>query len=331
MGVPTVLVTGCAGYIGSTLIASLLKARCKVIGIDNLMYDNGSAILSYLPHENFEFHRVDVRDYRQWEWLAERCDVAIPLAALVGAPICDKLPCEAAYVNEAAVVHLTKFLSPNQRILYPNTNSGYGQTDGSQRITEEDPLNPISVYGVTKCNAEKAVLDHKNSISLRLATVFGASPRMRLDLMVNDFACKLWVHQKCESQILSFVPRQGSVLTIFEPHYQRNFVGVRDVARAFVHLVLRPEYTGAYNLGLPSANMTKLELAHFVCDTLRISRDAVSIGEGKDPDQRNYLISNDKVLGTGFAFEHMLHEGVIEVANVVNIHTPDQLARMRNA
>lgn len=327
-----VLVTGCAGYVGSTLVRSLLSARCKVTGVDSLVWNNGHALLPYLHDPHFDFHRLDVRDFRRYEHLVEQADVVVPLAALVGAPLCERKPDEAREVNRDAVVRLVKFLSRHQQVVYPNTNSGYGQTDGTRQVTEADPLTPISVYGVTKCEAERAVLDHPAGVSLRLATVFGSSPRMRLDLMVNDFAARLRAAQLREAQVISFVPRPvDPALTIYEPGYHRNFVGVRDVARAFVHFALRPELTGAYNLGLPTANLTKLQLAFEVARALGVSQDAIAVGAGRDPDQRNYVVSNDKVLGTGFQFQHDLTDGVREVARVVDAHTPDQLVGMRNA
>lgn len=311
-----VLVSGAAGYIGSVLVGELLQQGHYVTAVDNLTYDNGGALLPYIGNPGFEFHREDVRNWLPAQNLAKKCDVIIPLAALVGAPLCEKRPEAAHDINHMAVHALVKSLSKYQRVISPNTNSGYGATDGTKACTEENPLNPISVYGVTKCAGERCVLEHENAVSLRLATVFGASPRMRMDLMVNDFSRRLLVDRQ---------------LKLYEGHFLRNFVGVRDVARAFCHFAFDCHATGVFNLGLPTANLTKLELAHRVCDMYQLSRRAVSEEVGNDPDKRNYLVSNDKVLATGFHFEQSLEDGIVEVAKVVGTHTPAQLAAMRNA
>lgn len=321
MGRPTVLLTGCAGYIGSVLVGHLLRANYRVIGVDSLMWGNGQALLPHVGNPHFEFHRNDVEDAAV-DLMADKADVVIPLAALVGAPLCERYDDAARRVNHRAVAELVRHLSPNQLVIYPNTNSGYGQTDGESFVTEEDRLTPISVYGETKCAAEKAVLDHPNGIAFRLATVFGASPRMRLDLMVNDFTYRLCNMKKVGDFHPPFV--------IYEPHYKRNFVGVQDVARAIVHMLTYNGPRGVFNLGLPTANLTKLELAHKVCDTIGLSREVVVTGEGRDPDQRNYLVSNDKVLRAGFKFEHSLEAGIREVARVFDLVTAEQAKGMRN-
>ena len=319
MSVPRILVTGCAGYIGSTLVGHLLKARCRVIGVDNLMFDNGSALLPFLGDPNFEFFNGDVTDSALMVSLVRYCDSIVPLAAIVGAPLCDREPSLAKAVNYEAIKTIVAAASPDQRIVYPNTNSGYGQTDGNSFVTEEDPLTPISVYGRTKCDAEKVVLDHPNSATLRLATVFGASPRMRMDLMVNDFTGRIYA-----------LKQTGGSFSIFEPHFKRNFVGVQDVARAFLFMLMNSWHKGAYNLGLPTANLTKMELALRICDVLGVSREVVKVGDGKDPDQRNYLVSNDKILSAGFEFRHDLETGIREVAQVVSLLPAEQVKKMRN-
>jgi nucleoside-diphosphate-sugar epimerase len=327
---PTVLVTGCAGYIGSVLVGHLLKANYRVIGVDNLRYQNWPALFQYVGNPNFEFHLGSVTSVSGILKLAAKADAVIPLAALVGAPICDEHPEAAENINRDAIVLMVRGLSHNQTVIYPNTNSGYGQTDGTSFVTEDDPLTPISLYGRTKCDAEKAVLDHPHGTSLRLATVFGASPRMRTDLMVNSFTVAL-----CNTKYVHDRGHQVDLFQIFEPHFKRNFVGVQDVARAFVHMLWRAEIgspiAGPYNLGLPSANLTKLELAHKVCDTIGLSRELVTVGAGKDPDQRNYLVSNDKILKTGFKFTHTLEDGIREVEQVARMCPPDSLNTMRNS
>ena len=319
-----------------------------VIGIDNLMYNNGSALLPLLGDRNFVFERLDARDaaslYAEIGWEA---DVILPLAALVGAPVCANKPLAAKQVNFNAVADLCDLMSPHQFLIYPNTNSGYGQTDGDRPCLETDPLNPISVYGKTKCGAEEYVLSRNGrSVVFRLATVFGASPRMRMDLMVNDFTRKLWTvqnrlrhRQTLEKEPL--IPSQQRIwdnlaptLGIFEPHFQRNFVHVRDVANAFCfamesQLSDRP-LSGVYNLGLPDSNMTKLELAHTICDVLGMSRECVTESVGKDPDQRNYIVSNDKILTTGFEFQHSLNRGIREVEQICRMTSHAVLDTMNN-
>ncbi len=319
MTVPTVLVTGCAGYIGCVLTERLLDAGCRVIGVDNLAYRQEKALLHLLAHRRFTFYKADVREESKVNMLAWSADAVIPLAAIVGAPACDKNPERARYVNYEVIHGLVKSLSPRQRVLYPNTNSGYGATDGTSECTEESPLRPVSLYGETKCMAEDTVLSHPNGVAFRLATVFGVSPRMRMDLLVNDFAEKL-------SRIKS---KRYGVLEIYEPHFNRNYVGVEDVADAFLFMIGRPT-RGVFNLGLPTANMTKLQLAHRVCDVLGMSRTAVVEGEGKDPDQRNYLVSNDKILKTGFQFRHLLDRAIRDVARVCGLFDEDETKLMRN-
>lgn len=318
MSTPKIVVTGCAGYIGSVLVGHLLKSGCRVVGIDSLLFHNGPALFNYLGNPNFEFHRMDVRN-PEIEGLYAKADGIIPLAALVGAPLCQSNHAEAREVNFEAIAKLCRTASKQQRIIYPNTNSGYGQTDGESEVTENDPLNPISVYGKTKCDAEKAVLDHPNSVVLRLATVFGASPRMRMDLMVNDFVRRIYD--------TIWAP---ALLQIYEPHFKRNFVGVQDVARAFSFMLPRQQLRGVFNLGLPSANLTKIELAYRICDVLGVSREGVSVGKGKDPDQRNYIVSNAKILSTGFSFVHELDRGIREVAKVCGMSSTEQMMEMSN-
>lgn len=309
------LVTGCAGYIGTILCQHLLYNDYQVLGVDSLAYNQESSLLHLVGNKDFQFHWQDCRDIYALKPLVDRADVVIPLAALVGAPACDKAPAYSEQVNFQAIADLVKEMSPWQRLVYPNTNSGYGQTDGTWEVTEDEPMNPISVYGRTKCLAEKVVLDHPRGVALRLATVFGPSPRMRFDLMVNDFVAKLM---------------QGTELPIFEPHFKRNFVHVRDVARAFLWMANDPRLAGAFNVGLPTANLTKLELAHRICDMLSIPRERVWIADGVDPDQRNYIVSNAKLLKTLFKFEYELFDGVVDVANIARILTPPALQRMRN-
>ncbi len=311
----TVLLTGAAGYIGSVLTQYLLDDRFKVIAVDDLVYDNGLAVANYLGHPDYEFHEQDVRNIEEMRKWLSRADVIIPLAAIVGAPACKAHPRETLETNRLAIEDLVSWLSSNQRVVYPNSNSGYGATDGVRFCTENDPMTPLSLYAKTKCEAEEAVLSHGNAVSLRLATVFGSSPRPRFDLMVNDFVSRIW---------------SGSI-EIFEPHFKRNFVHIRDVCRAFVYAADSPCMDGAYNVGLPEANLSKLELAHLICQTLGVDTDVVKLGEGTDEDQRNYLVSSDRLLRSGFRFKHDLTTGIREVRDLFNSLTGNQAATMRNA
>lgn len=326
----TVLVTGCAGYVGSVLTGELLAAGHKVIGVDYLLYDNGRALGGLVGNPGFEFHRHDVCDRTTMRTLASRADVVIPLAALVGAPVCKKHPDEATKVNYQAVKDLADDCSPAQLVLYPNTNSGYGQTAGDEQVTEESPMNPISVYGVTKCNAEKAVLD-RGGVAFRLATVFGVSPRMRFDLMVNDFVATLgrvWLQHQYPNACFAWT----RTMAIYEPHFKRNFVHVRDVSRAFIRFATAPAPRGVYNLGLESANLTKWQLAERVCRCIGLDpADSLTVAPGTDPDQRNYVVSNAKLNATGFACEHGLDAGIREVYEYLGFLTEGEIEDMRNA
>jgi nucleoside-diphosphate-sugar epimerase len=308
-----VLVTGCCGYLGSVLVSHLLAAGQEVIGVDSLLYGPGP-LLAWLGNPLFTFHREDIRRLRR-EVVGE-VDAVVHLAALVGEPVCKKCPGQAWAINAAATHRLVGLLQPGQRFLYPNTNSGYGTTDGQEECDERTPLAPLSDYARSKCEGERAVLCHDNVVSVRLATVFGPSPRMRLDLMVNHFTTVL---------------ARERVLHLFEPHFLRNFIHVGDVARVFGHFLHHSHLRGVYNAGLPQANLTKLELAHTVCDILGLPHSAVLIGQGQDPDQRNYRVSNERLLATGFFFQHTLEEGIKQVAQLGTLFEPVALEAMRNA
>lgn len=312
-----ILVPGGCGYLGSTLVSYLLSLPDTFVTVvDGLMFNQEIILSNFLGHPRFRFEWASVLDTGLMTGLVKEANTVIPLAALVGAPLCDQAPEMARRVNQDFIQWLVKELSPNQRVLFPMTNSGYGTTDGTP-CTEETPLNPISLYARTKGEAEKAVLDHPNSVSLRLATVFGCSPRQRFDLLVNDFASRL-AHQER--------------LTIYEPHAMRNYVHVRDVARAFAFFLQAEQHTGVFNLGLPEANLTKAELAEAICELLSLDPlRHIAIGDGEDKDKRNYLVSNDKVLSVGFSFHHYLVDGIREVAQYSLTLTPPARKRMRNA
>lgn len=294
----TVLVTGAAGYIGSILIPELLGVGYKVIGLDT--FNRGDTTLAHVVADpNFEPIRGDARDEGLLKDLASRADIAIPLAALVGAPLCKQDPIAAKTTNYDAIVSLMKFMGKQQPILYPTTNSGYGIGQKGVFCTEETPLNPISLYGVTKVDAEKAILDREHGITLRLATVFGMSPRMRIDLLVNDF---------------TYRAVNDRAVVIFEGDAKRNYIHVRDVAKTFIHAIDNYEEMKGepFNVGLSSANLSKLEL----CDKIRqYVPEFVSLTApiGEDPDKRDYIVSNEKLEKTGWVPDHTLDMGIQEL------------------
>lgn len=307
-----VLVTGCAGYIGSALVDRLLAVGDEVVGVDDLRYNNGHAIAPFFKHPEFTFLHHDVSFYRLC-LKDHEVDAVVPLAAIVGAPACDRDEHGAWRTNLHAVQGLLDHLPDHVRVVFPNTNSGYGSI--GREVTEEDPLSPISVYGKSKCEAEKVVLRHSNSVVLRLATVFGTSPRQRLDLMVNDFAAQLALKGKIE---------------VYEPGFARNFVGIDDVVDAFLFF-LDNDLRGVFNIGDPRLNMTKGRLAETICDALDIDRSAISIGRGKDPDARDYLVSSEKAVRAGVRFHQDLEESVRAIARLVRGLPDSDIKKMRNA
>lgn len=294
-----VLVTGGAGYIGSVLVPELLKLGHDVTVIDNFMYRQDS-LAGVADEENIKVVRGDVRDENLIKENIKDKDYIIPLAALVGAPICDKHPKEAREVNLDAVKMIMEFRDPSQKILFPNTNSGYGyMEEGVSYCDETSPLHPVSLYGELKVEAERAVLQAGNSITFRLATVFGMSPRMRLDLLVNDF---VWIAVK-----------EGN-LELFEPHFKRNYIHIRDVARVFVHAMdnFDTMKNEVYNVGLSDANLSKLELCGEIKKQVPSFEFTIS-EKGKDPDKRNYIVSNEKIEKTGFKPDFSIQDGIEEL------------------
>ena len=293
-----VLVTGGAGYIGSVLVPKLLDHGYRVIVLDNFMYrQNSLAHVCYNP--NLDLIRGDVRNEVLVFSLISSVDVIIPLAALVGAPLCDRDPLSATSINLHAIEMMLKYTSKTQKILLPVSNSGYGIGTPGKFCVETDELRPVSHYGKTKVEAEAAIMQRGNAISFRLATVFGMSPRMRLDLLVNNF-----VHRAVHSK----------EIVLFEPHFKRNYIHIRDVAKVFIHgLNCFEEMKGeAYNVGLSNANLSKMEL----CLKIKEQVPDLTIIEapiGKDPDQRDYIVSNEKIEKTGFWPEHSLKAGITEL------------------
>lgn len=293
-----VLITGGAGYLGSILSETLLSRGYAVTVLDSLLW--GSASLLHLcSNSQFEFVRGDARDEATVSRLLASADVVLPLAALVGAPLCDRDPWTARGTNLDAIRMLLRLRSPRQLVIYPTTNSGYGTKSGATYCTEDTPLEPISLYGVTKVEAEKAVLAVDNTLTLRLATVFGASPRMRLDLLVNHFV---------------YLARTDRYIVIFEKDFKRNYVHIRDVADCFTHCIeagttMRGR---AYNVGLDEANLSKWELAHKIKEHL--PHFVIVASEiASDPDKRNYIVSNQRLREAGFVARRSLDDGVDEL------------------
>ncbi len=305
-----VLVTGGAGYLGSVLVPALLRAGHRVTVVDNFMFRQ-STLFDCCSHPGFEVFKGDARDERFLRPLLKKADYVIPLAALVGAPLCDKDAIGTVTTNRDAVASLAKLCSKTQRIILPTTNSGYG-LGGREMCTEATPLNPISLYGRTKVEAEKIVLDRGEAISLRLATVFGMSPRLRLDLLVNDF---------------TYRAVKDRFIVVFEGHFKRNYIHIADVARAFMHAMDNFETmkNSPYNVGLSDANLSKLELCGRIKQELP---DFVYMTApvGEDPDKRDYIISNEKLEKTGFAPSHSLEDGIRELIKGYRIITNNRYA-----
>ncbi|MGE5514949.1 MAG: NAD-dependent epimerase/dehydratase family protein [Bacteroidota bacterium] len=294
----SIVVTGGAGYLGSIMVPALLAEGHRVTVVDSFLYRE-NALFEVCCHPNFSVVRGDARDERIMAPLVRDADVVIPLAALVGAPLCNRDQIGATTINRDAVVMLTRLLSPDQRMVIPNTNSGYGIGSPGMACTEESPLNPISLYGRTKVEAERAVLDRGNAISLRLATVFGMAPRMRVDLLVNDFVYRA-INDKA--------------VVLFEADFTRNYIHVRDVTRAFIHAIANFETMRdqCYNVGLSDANLSKRQLCQVIREQVPnfVFLDS-PIGE--DPDKRDYIVSNEKIEATGFRPAHSLKAGIAEL------------------
>ena len=294
----SVLVTGGAGYLGSILTPELLAAGHRVTVLDNFMYSQNS--LAHLcANPDFDVANGDARAPDTLSPLVSKADVVIPLAAMVGAPLCNRDPIAATTTNRDAIATLCKMLSPSQRVVMPTTNSGYGIGEPGKFCTEETPLRPVSLYGRDKVAAEQIVLGRENAISLRLATVFGMSPRMRIDLLVNDF-----VHRAVTDRFV----------VLFEAHFKRNYLHIRDVARAFLHAIdnFDDMRGSAYNVGLSDANLSKAEL----CERIKAHVAEFVYLEapiGGDPDKRDYIVSNARIEATGYRTKYSLDDGIREL------------------
>ncbi|MCC3571003.1 MAG: NAD(P)-dependent oxidoreductase [Microcoleus sp. PH2017_40_RAT_O_B] len=293
-----VLVTGGAGYLGSVLCEHLLDAGYHVTVIDSLMYGQNS-LFHLCANPAFDFIEGDVRNEDLMHRLIKDADVIIPLAAIVGAPACKRDPWLTTSVNLEAVQLINRLRNPQQLVIYPNTNSGYGASTGDTYCTEDTPLEPISLYGQTKVQAELELLESPNAITLRLATVFGTSPRMRLDLLVNHFV---------------YTAITDGYLVIFEKDFKRNYVHIRDVADCMIYCIKNsPQMVGRpYNVGLDEANLSKEELALKVKEyvpNFYIHFAAI----GSDPDKRNYIVSNERLRKAGFEAKRSLDDGIKEL------------------
>jgi nucleoside-diphosphate-sugar epimerase len=308
-----ILVTGAAGYIGSVMVPELLRRGHRVTAVDNFMY-NQAALLDCCNDPNFTVIRGDARDKDLMAGLMKDADAIFPLACLTGAPLCKKDPVAARTVNFDAIKMLLDMRSKDQMIIFPTTNSGYGVGQDGIHCTEETPLNPISLYGQLKVELENILLDAGNAITLRLATVFGASPRMRLDLLVNDFAYRAVFDR---------------FIVLFESHFKRNYIHVRDVTKAFVHCLdnfgkMKDE---PYNVGLSDANLSKWEL----CEEIKKQVPDFYFVEakvGEDPDKRNYIVSNEKIEATGFKPDYSIQMGIAELLKAYQVIKRNQFANL---
>lgn len=293
-----VLVTGGAGYIGSVLVPQLLAEGYYVRVLDSFRHRQPS-LLAHCGDERLDVVRGDCREERTLRHALREARWVIPLAAVVGAPACDADPTAAVSINVEAVRQIVKLRSKEQRILFPVTNSGYGVGQQGTYCTEESPLRPISLYGRTKVEAEQAVLESGGSLTFRLATAFGASPRMRLDLLVNDFTYRAVTDR---------------VVVLFEAHFKRNYIHVKDIARAFLHGMRNFDAMQGrpYNVGLSDANLSKQEL----CEVIRAVVPGFQFFKadiGEDPDKRDYIVSNERLERTGFKPQVGLKQGIREL------------------
>jgi nucleoside-diphosphate-sugar epimerase len=293
-----ILITGCAGYIGSVLCPHLLSLGHSVVALDSFAHGVPS-LAACCARERFDLVRGDARDSRTLAPLLREADVLIPLAAIVGAPACDADQHAAESVNVDAIATALRLMTGSQAVIAPISNSGYGVGEKNTECTEDTPMRPISLYGRTKVQAERLILGRGNAISLRLATVFGMSPRLRLDLLVNDFVWR--------------AATDGAIV-LFEGHFRRNYVHVRDVSRAFSHSIdhLSQMVDKSFNVGLSDANLTKRQL----CERIAKHVPGLQILEaplGVDPDRRDYVVSNRRIEATGFRCHHSLDDGIAEL------------------
>lgn len=308
-----ILVTGGAGYIGSVLVPALLAEGHGVTVLDSFMYQQTS-LLDCCHDKKLEIIRGDVRDKKLLSELVLKADAIFPLACLVGAPICDRDPVTAKAVNFDAVKNIADLMRVDQLMIFPSTNSGYGIGQADIYCDEDTPLHPISVYGRLKVEIESILLNNCNCVTFRFATLFGTSPRMRLDLLVNDFTYRAVTDR---------------VIVLFEPHFKRNYLHVRDAARAFIHTLNNHEQMKGrpYNVGLSDANISKLELCEHI--KKRVPDFTVIVSEvGKDPDKRNYIVSNERIESTGYKPLYSLGDGIDELVKGYQIIRRNQFSNV---
>lgn len=308
-----ILVTGAAGYIGSVMTSELLKKGHEVTAIDSFIY-NQASLLDCCNDKNLKIIRGDARDKELISRCLKGVDAVFPLACLTGAPLCSKDPLNAKSVNFDAVKMILDLRSKNQAIIFPTTNSGYGIGQKGIFCTEKTPLNPVSLYGRLKVDIENILLDTGNVITLRLATAFGVSPRMRLDLLVNDFVYRAVTDK---------------YLILFEANFKRNYIHVRDVARVFIHSLENFDKmkNEPYNVGLSDANLSKLEL----CEEIKKQIPGFYFIEssiGEDPDKRDYIVSNEKIEKTGFKPEVSLQMGIEELIKGYQVIRKNQFSNV---
>ncbi len=308
-----ILVTGAAGYLGSVLVPTLLKEKHEVIALDNFMY-NQSSLLDCCHDEKLTIIRGDTRDKALMTKLIKDADAIFPLACLTGAPLCAKDPVGAQTIVVDAIKMILELRSKKQMIIYPTTNSGYGVGQKGKFCTESTPLNPISIYGKVKVQAENMLLDAGGAITLRLATAFGVSPRMRLDLLVNDF---------------TYRAVNDRFVVLFEAHFKRNYIHVRDIAKAFTHGLKHFDKmkNQPYNVGLSDANLSKMEL----CQEIKKQVPEFYFVEskiGEDPDKRDYIVSNEKIEKTGYKPDVSLSDGIKELIKAYQVIKRNQYANI---
>ena len=309
-----IFITGGAGYLGSVIVGKMLNAGHEVVVLDKLLF-NQTSLLSYTSNPKFKFIYGDVRNVELLQTLCKEADVIIPLAAIVGFPACASDPTLAKEINFDQIFNIVKF-AKDKKILYPNTNSGYGLGTGQRECTEESPIAPISIYGQTKCDSENFLRANTSAITFRLATVFGVSPRMRTDLLVNDFTYKAITDK---------------YIVVFEKNFKRNFIHVEDVASAFLFMLENYEtYKGEiFNVGLSSANLSKQELLEKIQS--HVKDFAVSYNDFyEDPDKRDYIVSNAKIEATGWMPEWDLDKGIKQLIQGYQMIVPKMGAEFRN-
>jgi len=311
-----ILITGGAGYLGSVITQKMLECGYEVIVLDKLIF-NQVSLLSHTGNPNFKFVYGDVRNTDLLKILVNECDIIIPLAAIVGFPACDADPNLAYEINFKQIKNIVDWIKgTNKKILYPNTNSGYGVGESNTYCDETSPLNPISIYGKTKVNAEKYILENTNGICFRLATVFGVSTRMRVDLLVNDFTYKAITDK---------------YIVVFEKNFKRNFIHIKDVASAFLFMIENYDsYKGeVFNVGLSDANLSKKDLLEkiqqYVKDFAVVYDDYY-----EDPDKRDYIVSNTKIENTGWSPDWTLDMGITELIHAYKMIVPKMGAEFRN-